>query len=96
MLCGEWLSPADRPVTPQVSTPPRPLVLKEDPKEFSMRSFRTTEISSRHRLVQAASTGMHQQQGTCRQRVYGLGFRDASTSTALKYWFPIECTVLKY
>ncbi len=50
---GEWLRPAFMPVTPQVRTAPRPLVLKEDPKQASILSFTTWVTSSRHRLVMA-------------------------------------------
>ena len=50
---GEWDRPAFMPVTPQVRTPPRPLVLNEEPKMASILSFRTWVTSSRHRLVMA-------------------------------------------
>eukprot|EP00955_Chlamydomonas_euryale_P091293 364612-Chlamydomonas_euryale.AAC.19 len=53
---GECDRPAPKPVTPQVMTPPRPLVLNEQPNTASILSFRMAVTSSRHRLVQAACT----------------------------------------
>lgn len=50
---GEWLRPALTPVTPQVSTPPNPLVLKEEPKIWSILFLAVMVISSRHTLLQA-------------------------------------------
>jgi hypothetical protein len=41
------------PVTPQVSTPPRPLVLNEPPNTLSILSLSGTVTSSRHKLVHA-------------------------------------------
>lgn len=37
---GEWESPAPTPVTPQVSTPPRPWVVKDMPNTWSILCFR--------------------------------------------------------
>ncbi len=51
---GEWDSPAFMPVMPQVSTPPRPLVLKEEPKMMSILFLSVAVISSRHMLDMAA------------------------------------------
>eukprot|EP00878_Enallax_costatus_P039817 GHUV01045733.1.p1 GENE.GHUV01045733.1~~GHUV01045733.1.p1 ORF type:complete len:122 (-),score=5.74 GHUV01045733.1:164-529(-) len=51
---GEWLRPALMPVTPHVSTAPRPLVLNDPPKTASILSLRTAVTSSRHRFVMAA------------------------------------------
>ncbi len=51
---GEWLRPAPMPVTPHVSTAPRPLVLNEPPNTDSILSLSGTVTSSRHRLVMAA------------------------------------------
>ena len=45
--------PAPTPVTPQVSTPPRPLMLKLQPNTASSLFFRLAVISSRHRLEHA-------------------------------------------
>ena len=59
MEMGEWDSPALTPVTPQVSTPPRPLVLKDDPKMMSILFFRVAVISSRHILDMAAAVELH-------------------------------------
>lgn len=57
---GEWDSPALTPVTPHVSTPPRPLVLNDDPKTMSSFVLRMPVISSRHMLDMAAiSTTLH-------------------------------------
>lgn len=46
--------PALMPVTPQVSTPPRPLVLKLEPNTASSLCFRVAVTSSRHKLEHAA------------------------------------------
>jgi hypothetical protein len=54
-LTGEWLRPAPMPVTPHVSTPPRPWVEKEEPKIWSILCLRVWVTSSRHRLTQAAA-----------------------------------------
>ena len=51
---GAWERPAFRPVTPHVSTPPRPLVLKLLPKTASSLSFSVAVTSSRHRFEHAA------------------------------------------
>ena len=51
---GACERPAFTPVTPQVSTPPRPLVLKEDPNTWSSFVFRVDVTSSRQRLHIAA------------------------------------------
>ena len=56
---GECDSPALTPVTPHVSTPPRPFVLNDDPKTMSSFVLRMPVISSRHMLDMAAvSTGI--------------------------------------
>ena len=52
---GECERPAFTPVTPHVSTPPSPFVLKDEPNTLSSLCFRETVISSRHRLDMAAS-----------------------------------------
>ncbi len=54
MYRGEWDRPACMPTTPQVSTPPRPWVLKQEPKAASILSSSTMHDSSRHRLDMAA------------------------------------------
>ena len=51
---GECERPAFMPVMPQVSTPPRPFVLKEEPKMMSILFFSVAVISSRHMLDMAA------------------------------------------
>ena len=51
---GACERPAFTPVTPQVSTPPRPLVLKLIPNTESSFIFSVLVISSRHRLHIAA------------------------------------------
>jgi hypothetical protein len=48
------------PITPQVSTPPRPWVEKQEPKTDSILSSRIMQDSSRHRLDMAAWQGMEQ------------------------------------
>ena len=45
------------PVTPQVSTAPSPLVLKELPNTVSIWVLRPSVASSRHRLTNAALSG---------------------------------------
>lgn len=50
---GAWERPALTPVTPQVMTPPRPLVLNEAPKTSSILFLTVALISSRHRQVMA-------------------------------------------
>mmetsp|Transcript_20931 Transcript_20931/g.54560 ORF Transcript_20931/g.54560 Transcript_20931/m.54560 type:complete len:316 (-) Transcript_20931:261-1208(-) len=50
---GEWLRPALMPMTPQVSTPPRPWVEKQEPNTLSILSSRIMQDSSRHRLLMA-------------------------------------------
>ena len=62
METGECERPAFTPVTPQVSTPPSPLVLKEDPKTPSSFCFSVEVISSRHMLDMAV-------QGECTRDV---------------------------
>ena len=51
---GACDSPALTPVTPHVSTPPRPLVLNDIPTSRSSFDFRVLVTSSRHRLHIAA------------------------------------------
>lgn len=50
---GEWDRPAPMPMTPQVSTPPRPWVEKQEPNTDSILSSRIMQDSSRHRLDMA-------------------------------------------
>ena len=56
---GACESPAFTPVTPQVSTPPRPFVLKEEPKTWSSFVFSVEVTSSRQRLQMAAAEAPH-------------------------------------
>lgn len=51
---GEWDRPAPMPMTPQVRTPPRPWVEKQEPNTDSILSSRIMQDSSRHRLDMAA------------------------------------------